>query len=238
MKWRYLFFIMIFATGFSACSDDDNPQDNPGSEEAVVNLNFDSTMEAETSRLANESRFIFSSGSISVENLVFRVANGDTAYEVDVLQGADSLLSIDLLTGIPSFVLDYFFLPTGEFQQVEVELTTGEEASALTGTFVDSYGEEYPIQIILPEREAIAFSSSANFVFLESNSVDAEVVLNPNSWVSQLNAAILNQLETTEDGRIVISETRNSDVLHIILEYLQESSEVHVKREAPSSTDT
>lgn len=238
MKRRCLFFLMTLAIGFTACSDDDNPQNNPANDEAVVNLNFDSAMEATTNRMASESQFIFSSGSISVENLIFRVTSGDDIYEVDVLQNSNSLLSINLLTGVPSFVLDYFFIPTGEFHQIEVELITGEEESLLSGIFVDNKGEEFPIEVILPEREPIVVKTEGDFVFLESNSINAEVVLNPNSWVSQLNASILNQLQTTEDGRIVISETMNSDILHIILEYLQESSEVEVKREAPSSTAT
>lgn len=236
MKLRYLFFLMTLAIGFTACSEDDNPQNNQASQEAVVNLHFDSTMEAQTNQMTNESHFIFSSGIISVEDLIFRVANGDDTYEIDVLQGSDSLLTINLITGMSNFVLDYFLIPTGKFHQVEVTLITGAEQSVLAGTFVDAKGEEFPIEVILPRGEPIVVRSEGDFVFLDSDAVDAELMLNPNSWVSHMNASILNQLQTTEDGRIVISETMNSDTLHIILKYLEQSSNVLLTQKAPSFT--
>lgn len=225
---------MSVVAGFSACSNDDTPNDIQNTEEALVNLTFASQMQADINSAARESRFTFSSGSISIEDLIFRISNGEQTYEVDVLQGSDSLFSVDLLTGIPNYILDYFEIPTGEFHQIEIELITGGEESVITGVFVDDAGEEYPIEVVLPEGEPIVLRSDGDFLFLESRSVEAAVVLNPRSWVSRLSSSILERLETNEDGVIVISETMNSQIFYIILESLKESSEVEVKSEVPT----
>lgn len=145
-------------------------------------------------------------------------------------------MSINLITGMPNFVLDYFLIPTEEFTQVEVTLITRAQQFVLAGTFVDAAGEKFPIEVILPEGEPIVGTSQGDFVFLDSDPVDAELRLKANSWVSDMNAYILSQLQTKEDGRIVISEIINSDILHMILEYLEQSLQVQVTRGARSST--
>lgn len=226
--------IAFVVLGLAACSEDETSIDDPMQEQAIVNLDIKSALAGEIRQQSSQrSRFEFSSGSITIQDLIFRITNGEETYEVDVLQGTDSLFSINLLTGVPSGVLDYFSIPTGEFDRIEVELITGEEQSVVTGVFIDASGEEYPIEVILPEGEPIILNTTGDFIFLESRPVDAEIVLNPRSWVSRLTGSILNRLETNEDGVIVISDTMNSDLLHLILEYLQKSSEVEVKREAP-----
>ena len=235
MKVRKLFLIAFVLLGIAACSDDETSIDDPVQEQALVNLDIKSTLAGEISQQSQQrSRFDFRSGSITIEDLIFRISNGEDTYEVDVLQGMDSLFSINLLNGVPNGVLDYFSIPTGEFEQIEVELITGEEQSVITGVFFDASGEEYPIEVILPEGEPIVLNTTGDFIFLESRPVEAEVVLNPRSWVSRLTGGILNRLDTNEDGVIVISDTMNSDLLHLILEFLQESSEVDVKREFPA----
>lgn len=234
MKVRKLFLIAFVVMGFAACSDDDTSIDEPAQEQAIVNLDIKSALAGEVrQQAARPSRFDFRSGSITIKDLIFRISNGEDTYEADVLQGTDSLFSINLLTGVSSEVLDYFSIPTGEFDEIQVELITGEEQSVITGVFIDASGEEYPIEVILPEGEPIILNTTGDFIFMESRSVEAEVVLNPRSWVSRLTGNILNQLETNEDGVIVISDAMNSNLLHLVLEYLQESSEVDVKRTFP-----
>lgn len=234
MKVRKLFLIAFVVLGFAACSDDDTSIDEPAQEQAIVNLDIKSALAGEVRQQATQpSRFDFRSGSITIKDLIFRISNGEDTYEADVLQGTDSLFSINLLTGVSSEVLDYFSIPTGEFDEIQVELITGEEQSVITGVFMDASGEEYPIEVILPEGEPIILNTTGDFIFMESRSVEAEVVLNPRSWVSRLTGNILNQLETNEDGVIVISDAMNSNLLHLVLEYLQESSEVDVKRTFP-----
>lgn len=234
MKVRNLFMISFVVLGLAACSEDETSIDDPIQEQAIVDLDIKSSLAGEVNQQASQrSRFDFRSGSITIQDLIFRISNGDDTYEVDVLQGTDDLFSIDLLTGVSSDVLDHFSIPTGEFEQIEVELIMGEEESVVTGVFIDASGEEYPIEVILPEGEPVVLNTTGDFIFLESRPVEAEIVLNPRSWVSRLTSGILDRLDKNEDGVIVISDTMNSDLLHLILEHLQQSSEVQVKREAP-----
>lgn len=236
MKVKYVLFLLTLGLGFSACSDDETVTDEPVNGESYVSLNFNPVVAEENkSQKAQESQFTFTSGNIVIDDLIFVVSQDGESVEVQVTQGTEELVRVDLATGTTSPAIEDFTIPSGTYNQVEVEMALNdenpEENPSVEGYFTDAEGNRQPVRLEFPAGETITLQREGDFVFAELESLAAEVTLNPTSWVGEVSNDILNSLETNEEGVIVINEEMNENVLAIVLDHLEDASEVEVTRE-------
>jgi len=125
-------------------------------------------------------------------------------YEVE------QLTTIDLTTALASPALNPIMIPTGEYEELQLEVQGTKNGSViyLEGSFTDSQQNLVPLLIDIQESFSLAIEHK-NYT-IDSRSFDAIFLLDPSSWFSHINYQDLQEANRDSNGVVRISPINNT----------------------------
>lgn len=213
--------LMIAAgTFFTGCSEESDTM-GPATVELAVNTTSSDTGSA-AARLAAVNDLTFTSGKITIREVVF---DGDNGSE-SVSRTIEQIAEIDYATGqvTPEIIVE---VPAGEYTSVnlgiEMQDDGDEPSTVIEGTYVTSSGESLPIRFEFNSGEV--FEANAVSVTIPAGSdIVGKITFDALAWFTVVTAEELDNAALT-DGVIVISETSNPDIFDIVADRLDVATE-------------
>lgn len=217
---------LILLIGVFACSNDDSNE----SAMLAVNFNtvtgsFDAMAKSETankSAAAAAGSFSFNEGFITLSALEYEAEteNDSTSVEFE-LEGA---VRIDFATGIPSPDIRSITIPTGTYQEVEVEVElfdeTDEPSVVISGDYTAPDGEVHSVRFEFNSGETFEVEREGTIVIAEGQSALAEITFDPSIWFAGVTDEMMANATKNLDDVIVISETQNSEIFDVVADGL------------------
>ncbi|MFO8087349.1 MAG: hypothetical protein R6T91_06005 [Bacteroidales bacterium] len=230
MKIQKLLIITsaVALIGFTACEKD--TIDNDSSEQATVELKFETVNSGFPLKNTNENQLEFASGHIILESAEFEISSDNDSTEMEF--EIESYITIDFATGNTDPDITAIELTPGTYSEIEVELElwdeTDEPAILLEGSWTDSSGFAKDIRLEYYSGQDFEYEREGNIIIDENTSLIAYITFDPNIWFSTVTYEELNSATTDENGVLVISPDQNSGIYEKVEEAMDEVSEVEI----------
>ena len=231
---KHLFSRLLALTlliGVVACSDDDS------SESPVLAVNFNTVTTAfdaksqaisTTSKADTQGSFLFNEGFITLIALEYEAEtdNDSTSVEFE-LEGA---VVIDFATGIPTPDIRAITIPTGTYEELEIEVELFDEnddpSVVISGDYTDPSGEVHPVRFEFNSGETFEVEREGTIVINEGFSALAEITFDPSVWFAGVTDEMMAGANKNLNGVIVISETQNSNIFDVVADGLDLATEL------------
>lgn len=205
MKQLILILFFSAAVIFTSCKDE-----TPGNGSIKFSANTTSSNVGNVGgRLAAANDLVFTSGTITIREVVFDGENGSQSISRTIPQIAD----IDYATGVvsPAITIE---VPPGDYTSVnlgiEMQDVSAEPSTVIEGTYTNSNSEVIPIRFEFNSGEV--FEASAASVAIEAGAdIIGKVSFDALDWFSTVTVDELDNARLT-DGTIIVSESSNSAI--------------------------
>ena len=198
--------------------------DSNSSEEGMTPV-FYSVMLAPSSSALSAENLQFSSGSITIREIVFDGENQTTGKSVSLTH--EQIVVIDLETGISSPPIESVLIPSGTYTSanlgVELQDVNSIPTLVIEGTYTRSNATTAPVRFEFNSGEV--FEANATIVtIVEDRPAVAEITFDPIVWFEVISTAQLDDADTI-DGVIVIKEGFNDSLFNAVADRLDTSTQ-------------
>ena len=214
LKTIVLAAVVVAGLIFTSCEKDD---DNNPNGKIILKINTTSSSSGNLKSAAAANDLVFNSGTITIREVVFDGKLGATS----VSRTKEQIADIYYATGAVSPAID-IEVPAGNYTGVNLWIELQDDGSdpsvVIEGTYTNSSEEIIPIRFEFNSGEV--FEANASSVTIEAGSdLVGKITFDAISWFSTVSADALDNAKLT-NGKIVISETSNSDIFDIAADRL------------------
>ena len=198
--------VLLLGTSILLVSCNDDPSDGRITFGVITTSNNTGNVGG---RVAAANDLVFTSGTITIREVVFDGDNEAQSISRTIAQVADVNYATGAVTPEISFTV-----PPGNYTSVnlgiEMQDVGSSPSTVIEGTFTNSNLEEIPIRFEFNSGEV--FEASAASVAIEAGAnIIGKVTFDALDWFSTVTASELENATLT-DGTIVISESSNSAI--------------------------
>jgi hypothetical protein len=205
MKSKFLILLFSAATIFTSCKEE-----TPGNGRIKLAANTTSSQVGNVGgRLAAANDLVFTSGTITIREVVFDGDNENQSISRTIAQVAD----IDYATGTvsPAITIE---VPPGNYTSVNLGIEMQDVGAApstvIEGTFTNANLEAIPLRFEFNSGEV--FEATAASVSIAAGAdIIGKVSFDALDWFSTVTASELANATLT-DGTIIVSESSNSAI--------------------------
>lgn len=236
MKNLSLSLMMILSVTLFSCSTE---SDLNG--ESRVAVQFNTVPAVTTQAISKESTLkqaaagtlTFTDGHIAISSLEFEV--GAENDSIDREFELDQHTVIDFATGATTPDIGYITIPAGTYDEVEIkiELAEGvdEPAVLLNGTYVSTDGVAHPIRFEFNSHETFEVEREGVIVLSENQVAVTQITFDPVMWFAAVTDEAFANATVDADGVIVVSDTQNTEIFHLVAEGLELARDVDMEDE-------
>jgi hypothetical protein len=230
-KLRILALATLIVAGFAFASCEEDKQSEPqiglkfNTVQTPITLNSGLKSAQETKELS------FNSGFITLREIEFEVETDDDSVEVNF--NMETNTKIDFATGETNPDISYAKIPTGTYNEMEVEIELQDEGDTpsvvLNGTFIDIEGVSHDIRFEFNSGETFEIEKEGTIIFETNESALAQITINPADWFAEVTALQLSEATKNDNGVIVISSTQNSEIFEIAADGLDMATDIEIE---------
>jgi len=198
---------------FAGCQEDDKIAGN-----LRISVGMDQRVLAKQTGAAS---VVFNAGYVIVREVVFDADRGETTT---ISFTEEKITTIDMVTGVanPPFAMT---IPAGIYTTVylgiEIQDETDKPSVVATGIYTNVAGTQTPLRFEFNSGEVFEASSDVPVTILYDTPVTARISFDPHDWFSVITPTQLDNAART-DGIIVISETHNPTIFHLVADRLDD----------------
>lgn len=238
MNIKHLFFktfVVLVVVGFSACSSDDESDNEQTSLSIMFNtVTSPFATQAQASEInkqaASGGSFVFNDGFIKLSEMEYEAESENDLLSVEF--EIEQVIVIDFATGNPTPDIGAITIPAGTYQEVEIEVElfddTNEPSIAINGTYTSPDGTAHPVSFVFNSGESFEVEREGTIVFVENQSAIAEITFDPSAWFAGVTDDHMANASNNSDGIIVISENQNSDIFDIVADGLDLATDLEI----------
>lgn len=226
MNFKQLIALLTLIIIVVSCSKDDS-LNGP-----KIGLNFNTVTSPFVLKSTSQSKSLsFSSGTIILRRVEFQAQTQNDSVGIDFQVEMNT--KIDFATGRTTPDISYAEIPTGTYDQVEVEIELQdngpEPAIRLNGTYIDLNGTSHDVLFEFNSGENFEVEKQGKVTFSANESALAQITIDPSSWFAAVTNEQLSSASKV-NGVIVIRENYNSDIFDIVSDGLDLAKEVEINQ--------
>lgn len=213
---------IAIAVVFTSCKKND-AEPTTGRIQLQVETTPSSTVEVGSGRIAAANDLVFTSGEITIREVVFGGDNETTPIDLTIEQ----ISTIDYATGevTPPVTIE---VQPGTYRSVYLGIEMQDDgdlpSTVLNGNYTTTDGEDVPVRFEFNSGEV--FEAEAAIVEIPAGAnIVGKITFDAVAWFANVSAERMDNATRAEDGTIVISETSNAAIFDIVADGLDVATE-------------